>query len=273
MQGGRPDLKAIYEHRGPAFIPRQYSHARSAGLQEADYEDDESADLDDLEQDLEEEIEKASSSGEVNGKPHDEQSGTGGQSGGGQNKRVAGLRELTDKLGLTLPAGESGRDWDAELRNKKLARIGPFDFGNSGEKRPPLPADAGKPSFSSVAEEASAGSAQATSAEERGAKAGSSGQAKEFPFSEAFREATQLARSAEYPDEVLGSSRQSAGGDVEMEAGAPPGGVAEVQIEAVERSEVTGRGPERMEEEIVIRVLDEEDAGSTGGGSRGWPLT
>ncbi|GAQ85862.1 Protein kinase-like domain containing protein [Klebsormidium nitens] len=271
-----PELEALIrqmvesgEFEMPADEDDDEEEAAPFGQGSADVDSDmfdENEMFDDLDEDWTDEHEEPSSSGAATGGSKQGQKGAqatdgGAQKGGGQNRRVTGLRELTDKLGLTMPAGESGRDWEAELRKKNLARIGPFDFANSdkneADKGPTPQAEAAKPSSSSEAEEALRKIAETTSAEQLGSD-GAPFQGKEFPFSEAFQEATEAAWGAEHPEEVRESSGEADAERVEREAG----GVAEVQVAAVRRSGTTEDGQERVEEEIVIRVGETEDSGA-----------
>lgn len=228
--------------------------------------ENESFDENELDEDWAEECEEPSSSGAAGGGSKQEQKGAqatdgGPQKSGGQNKRVTGLRDLTDKLGLTMPAGESGRDWEAELRKKNLARIGPFDFGNSdkekGDKGSTPQGEMATPSTPTELEEALRKSTETRNIEQPAGNSAPS-QGKEFPFSEAFQEATEVAWSTEYPGEAREGSEGAEAGSVEREAG----GVAAVEVAAVRRSGNAGDGQEQVEEEIVIRVEETEDSGA-----------
>lgn len=161
-----------------------------------------------------------------------------GKKGGGENKRVRGLRELTDKLGLTVRAGEAVPDWEAELKKKNLARIGPFDFGTKKKD-----AGSGLP--------ASTEAAQAVPSDEAIIKS---------------MEAISTERRADQAEASAGSRGDAAAEGSSRGAAWPGEAVAAVQIAAAESRRVTGDGQERREGEIVFRVVEAEEPMSSGPG-------
>jgi hypothetical protein len=189
-----------------------------------------------------------------------------GKKGGGENKRVRGFRELTDKLGLTVPAGEAVTDWEAELKKKNLARIGPFDFGNKKKD-----AGSGLPASTEAAQavpsdEAIIKSVEAISTERRANQAEASGEAQDFRFRDAPHEVSEQFREAERPEKTAGSRGDTAAEGSSRDAVWPGETVASLQIAAAESRRVTGDGQERREGEIVFRVVEAEEPTSSGPG-------